>query len=107
MCVYKIEEIAERVKPVAQRYGITKVTLFGSYARGEATEESDVDLMISYQDLKGPFAIGGVYVDFKEALEKSVDVVHEPAVTASYTTPLGKRVYKNIQKEGIIIYVEE
>ena len=107
MCIYKIEEIAERVRPVAQRYGITRVYLFGSYARGEATEESDVDLMISYRKLKGPFALGGVFVDFKEALEKSVDVVSEPALTASYTSELGKELYQTIQKEGILLYAEE
>ena len=107
MCVYKIEEIAERVRPVAERYGITKVYLFGSYARGEATEESDVDLMISYQSLKGAFAIGGIYVDFKEALDKPVDVVSERAITSEYTSALGKKLYDNIEKEGVLIYAEK
>ena len=51
MCVYKIEEIAERVRPIAEKYNIDKVYLFGSYARGEATEESDVDLRIDYTEL--------------------------------------------------------
>lgn len=46
MCVYKIEEIAERVRPIAERYGVGKIYLFGSYARGEATEESDIDLLV-------------------------------------------------------------
>lgn len=106
MCVYKIEEIAERVRPVAERYGITKVYLFGSYARGEATEDSDVDLMISYRELKGAFAIGGIYVDFKEALDKSVDIVSERAITSEYTSPLGKKLHDNIEKEGVLIYAE-
>ena len=104
MSVYKIEEIAERVRPVAERYGITKVYLFGSYARGEATEDSDVDLMISYQGLKGAFAIGGIYVDFKEALDKSVDIVSERAITSEYTSDIGRSLYKSIEKEGVLIY---
>lgn len=106
MCVYKIEEIAERVRPVAERYGISRVYLFGSYARGEATEESDVDLMISYQKLTGAFAIGGVYIDFKEALDKPVDIVSERAVTSDYTSDLGRKLYNSIEKEGILIYAK-
>lgn len=106
MCVYKIEEIAERVRPVAKRYGISKVYLFGSYARGEATEESDVDLMISYQKLTGAFAIGGIYVDFKEALDKPVDIVSERAVTSGYTSDFGKKLYDSIEKERVLIYAE-
>ena len=107
MCVYKIDEIAERVRPVAERYGITKVYLFGSYARGDATEESDVDLMISYRKLTGAFALGGVYADFKEALDKPVDVVSERAISSDYTSDLGRRLYSSIEKEGVLIYAEE
>ena len=48
--IYTIDEITAAVKPIAEKYGIDKVWLFGSYARGEATEKSDVDLLISYQN---------------------------------------------------------
>ena len=106
MCVYKIEEIAERVRPIAERYGISKVYVFGSYARGEATEDSDVDLMISYKTLNGAFALGGVFADFKEALDKSVDIISEKAVTSDYTTDFGKQLYDEIKKEGVLIYAD-
>lgn len=107
MCVYKIDEIAERVRPVAESYGITKVYLFDSYARGEATEESDVDLMISYQKLTGAFALGGDYADFKEALDKPVDIVSERAISSDYTSDLGRKLYSNIEKEGVPICAEK
>ena len=42
--VYTLEEIAERIAPVARKYNIPKVYVFGSYARGEADPDSDVDL---------------------------------------------------------------
>lgn len=74
MCVYKIDEIAERVRPIAERYKIPKVYLFGSYARGEATEESDVDLLVDAQNIHG-FEWGGLYADLVEALEKELDLV--------------------------------
>ena len=75
--IYTTEEIAARVAPVAEKYRLPAVWLFGSYARGTATEESDVDLLVDTTgaDLKGLFALGGLYNDLEEALEKSLDMV--------------------------------
>lgn len=41
--IYTIEEIRDKVKPIAERYGIDTVWLFGFYACSEATENCDVD----------------------------------------------------------------
>lgn len=104
MCIYKIEEIAEKVRPVAEKYGIDKIYLFGSYARGEATEESDVDFLISYQKLKGLFAIGGVYSDLEDVLKKSVDIVTERAIIRNSSDDLGAEFYKNVMNERVQVY---
>lgn len=75
--VYTIDEIKARITPVAEKYGIPAVYLFGSYARGTATEESDVDLLVDTAGtgLTNLFALGGLYCDFEEALEKEIDLV--------------------------------
>ena len=44
--IYTIEQIRSIAAPIAASYGINSVFLFGSYARGEATDMSDVDLLI-------------------------------------------------------------
>lgn len=44
--IYSIDEIKKIISPIASRYGVERVFLFGSYARGEATEESDLDFRI-------------------------------------------------------------
>lgn len=44
--IYTIDEICEKVQPIAEKYKLIRVSLFGSYARGEATAESDIDLYI-------------------------------------------------------------
>ena len=44
--VYSIDEIRKIVAPIAKQHGVDKVFLFGSYARGAAEEDSDVDVMI-------------------------------------------------------------
>ena len=70
MLPYSVEEIKRRVTPVAQKYHLTAVYLFGSYARGDATAGSDVDLLV---DLSGTgidslFKLGGLYSDLESAL---------------------------------------
>jgi len=75
--IYTLDEIARRVRPVAEQYKLKAVYVFGSYARGEAREDSDVDLLVDTTgaDLSGFFAIGGLYNDLEEALGKKIDVV--------------------------------
>ncbi|MGX9845510.1 nucleotidyltransferase family protein, partial [Streptococcus iniae] len=44
--VYTMEEIKEKIQPIAEKYEIPAIYLFGSYARNEADEDSDIDLAI-------------------------------------------------------------
>ena len=44
--IYSIHEIQQRIAPVVKQYGVKAVFLFGSYARGEAREDSDIDLLV-------------------------------------------------------------
>ena len=62
---YTIDEIKSITVPVAKQYGLEKVALFGSYAKGEQKETSDIDLIIKKGNLKGYFALCG----FVNALE--------------------------------------
>lgn len=74
--VYTLDEIARRIRPVAEKYRLKAVYIFGSYARGEAREDSDVDLLV---DAAGSglcgLEYGGLYSDLEDALEKSIDMV--------------------------------
>lgn len=74
--IYSLEEIARRVRPVAEKYHLKAVYVFGSYARGEAREDSDVDLLIDDTDsgLRG-LSYGGLCYDLEEALEKEISFV--------------------------------
>ena len=58
----------------AMSYGITKIGLFGSVARGEQREESDVDVCFEGTP-KGLFAVGGIKIELEELFGCSVDVV--------------------------------
>ncbi len=50
---YTIDEIKKIVTPIVKEYGIDSLSLFGSYARGEATEDSDLDFIMDKGDLNG------------------------------------------------------
>ena len=50
--IYSMEEIRSRVSAVAERHGLKAVYLFGSYARGTATADSDIDLLIDISGTK-------------------------------------------------------
>jgi len=56
------------------KYGITKLGLFGSYARGEQTPTSDIDICISI-DPPSLFKLGGIYSDLHELFNKEIDIV--------------------------------
>lgn len=104
MCVYKIEEIAERVRPIAERYGISKVYLFGSYARGEATEESDVDLLVDAENVRGLFALGGVYTDLEEVLNKKIDLVTFDQLKQNSHNPIDSQFICEVETDKKEIY---
>ena len=70
----KIREIREAVFQTAQRHGLDKVTLFGSYARGDAQEHSDVDLVIESSRPLG-FVRGQIYRELEQAFCRPVDIV--------------------------------
>ena len=101
--VYTIEEIAELIAPVAKKYNIPKVYIFGSYARGEATADSDVDLMIEVGDLHGLEVIGALE-DFKNVLKKPVDMITTRSMNQDRTQKYSKIFIDNLEKEKIMIY---
>ena len=75
--IYSIEQLKEKITPVALKYNLSAVYVFGSYARGDATETSDVDILVDRAgaQLRGLFAMGGLFNDLSEAVEKPIDLI--------------------------------
>lgn len=76
--VYTIDEIAERVRPVAEEYGVDSIYVFGSYSKGTARPDSDVDLWVSAKKVEG-IRIGGLYLALRNALGKEIDLITDEA----------------------------
>ena len=91
-----IAEIKRLVTPVAKRYGVERVLLFGSYARGEATGNSDVDLRIDSGALRGYFKLAGFQRELSESLNVPVDVLTTGALDETFLS--------NIAGEEVLLY---
>lgn len=96
MCVYSFEEIADRVRPIAEKYGLRSVYLFGSYARGDAGEDSDVDLLVDAENVHG-FKFFGMYDEFCTALDKKVDMVTLNSLERQRGTLIGGRFVQEVE----------
>ena len=105
MLPYTVDEIRRRITPVAKQYKLAAVCLFGSYARGEATAESDIDLLVDLtdSDVHG-FVLGGLYNDLEDALNVSVDLITVASLTqpTSFRSDLDFRA--NVERERMMIY---
>ena len=56
-----IEQHREVIKRLAAERGAVRVRLFGSLARGDGTLQSDVDLLVDFEEGRSAFALGGGY----------------------------------------------
>ncbi|MBW7573194.1 nucleotidyltransferase family protein [Caproiciproducens faecalis] len=94
-----IDEIRSTVAPIAEKYNVEHVYLFGSYARGDADENSDIDLRIDKGALRGMFALCGLYTELEAALNKKIDLL----TTAS----LDDDFLDRIKNEEVLLYAEQ
>ena len=84
--VYTLDEIEQKIAPIAQKYDISAVYIFGSYARGEANDNSDVDLLFQRKGSKiAGIMIGALYEDLRESLGKGLDLVTTETLEQEYT----------------------
>ena len=72
--VYTLVELKNLILPLVERYGMQSVSVFGSYARGEATPTSDIDVLLYGVDSFRPLNVFGVAEELHEASGKRVDV---------------------------------
>jgi len=106
MLPYTVEEIKRRITPVARQYGLAAVYLFGSYARGEATAESDVDLLVdlSATAIDSLFRLGGLYSALESALETTIDLVTLDSMEESTNRRSQIHFREAVKRERMMIY---
>ena len=70
-----IKQIKERILPILAKHNIHEVYLFGSYARGEANNKSDVDIYCEAGDINTFIEQGYLEDELEDALGKEVDLI--------------------------------
>ena len=87
--------LAQHQNELASRYGVTRLGIFGSVARGEATEISDVDVMI---EMEKPDLFFMVHI--KQELE---DLLHCPVDIVHYRSHMNSYLKKQINRDGVYV----
>lgn len=95
MALHTISEIRQIVSDLARQYGAQRVYLFGSYARGDMTSDSDIDLRIDKGAIRG-LAFAGLWGDLEDALATSVDLISTAGMDAEFL--------KEIQRDEVLLY---
>lgn len=102
--IYAVNEISTIIKPIVETFGIERVWLFGSYARGEASEDSDIDLRIEGGKVRGMFGLGRLYDELTNALSKPIDLVTTEGLNHKANRERTKEFRKNMEEDEKLIY---
>jgi predicted nucleotidyltransferase len=83
-------------KPVlAERFGVQRLALFGSFARGTAREDSDVDVLVAFGQVPTPDQLFGAQFYLEDLLGRSVDLVTE--------TALRPRLRPYVERDAVVV----
>jgi len=94
--IYTIEEIKTALTPIFKKYGLLKVYLFGSYARGDAEAHADVNLLLKTNGVMELEPFYEFMRDMHHALKVKIDVTFQ-----DYINPV---MQDNIKKEAVLLY---
>ena len=93
-----ISTIKKTITPIARSYGVKRIYLFGSYAKGNATENSDIDLLVEKGKPMSLLKLSGMRQSVQEALDLSVDLITTAGIEDAF--------YKEIAGTEILLYEE-
>jgi hypothetical protein len=70
-----IEELKTRITRTLKHHDVVRAAIFGSFARGDAEESSDLDLLVEFSGEKSLLDLVGLKLDLEDSLGRSVDVI--------------------------------
>jgi uncharacterized protein len=94
-----LRKFTPQLNLIAQKHGINKLYVFGSTARGEATNRSDVDFLVEMQPKASLFGVAGFSFEAEKLLAAKVDVV--PMSILNELKDQG--FVRNIQREAVVL----
>ncbi len=96
--IYTIEEIEKILKEILKNEPVYQVVLFGSYAKKEATKESDIDLLIDTKSTLKGFSLLKLICLIQEKLNKEIDGFEK------YEIIENSKIDKEIKETGVVVY---
>jgi len=91
----RLKEKREEILRIAAKYGAHNVRVFGSVARGEADQRSDIDLLVEFEPSRSLLDHAGLWLELQEALGCHVDVVSDRGIKA--------RIRERVLREAVPI----
>jgi uncharacterized protein len=88
-----IKKKREDILRIARKHGARNIRVFGSFGRGEADEQSDIDFLVEMEAGRSLLDMGGLAMELKELLGREVDVVTDRG--------LNKRIRERVLREAI------
>ncbi len=96
--IYTTDEIKSKLLPIFNAVPVEKAILFGSYAKGNPTRSSDIDIVIDSKGRIRGIDFFGVLEDIMEALDIPVDLIEASQIID------GGRAQREIAETGVVIY---
>jgi len=98
--LYTTEELKNKLVPIFEEKGVIRAVLFGSYAKGEATAESDVDIVAYVGEDMSILSFCEIADDVIKALGKHVDFIYADDIIP------GGRIDLELKKDGVLLYAK-
>lgn len=104
--IYTIEQIKKIASSVAKKYDLKEVYIFGSYARKEATDDSDIDFLIDRTNskIRSLMDMGALYNDLQESFNKDIDIITTNSLEQQSNKRYNHDLNITLRKEGLMIY---
>ena len=90
------KKIREAIVAILKKHDAERIAIFGSYARGEATDFSDIDILVRFSQPKSLVQIVQIEDEIKKAIHRKVDLVTEKAVSPY--------IAHSIHRDELVIY---
>lgn len=94
--MYTINEIKQKITPIAIRYGLKNISLFGSYAKGIADEDSDLDFVMDKGNLHGLIQYCALINELEKEFDCHVDLISKGSSN--------KEFLDSIRKDEVLLY---
>lgn len=96
--IYTLEDIREMLEEVLKHTEVEKAILFGSYAKNEPTEHSDIDILIDSNGKIRGLKYFAIIDMIRQKFDKDVDIIEKTEIDKN------SKIEKEIERTGIVIY---